>query len=268
MTEQVNKVRVIIRHASSSLEEVRLIPSDVFKKFYNRVHNAIKSACVGKPDQELFIEDLKIGSAEFELSERSFSSNAGHSGVPLFWECAQGIYQNDYRIGIRNPNIGKKIVQIAKAYDGKFDAAIILNDGCQSIPIDAFFRKQAEKFNNTLIESQKTTYFAGSAIDTYTGFLRKLDYLKPVWTSTLELTGGKQIECTFDNRIGEDYYNQFGNKRVSITGKAFYTGESMLPARISVLKIRIINKPEKSIDFRGSLSIIKSNDWDTEIANI
>ena len=67
-------------------------------------------------------------------------------------------------------------------------------------------------------------WFAGVVILSFDGRLEAIDYRGAAWTGRLTLAGGEtQIECVFDKGIGEDALNPFGNKDVSVTGRAIFT---------------------------------------------
>ena len=96
-------------------------------------------------------------------------------------------------------------------------------------------------------------YFAGSVIGAFDGTLKNINYRGTSWRGHLVLPGGNaQIECVFDQSKGEDEYNRHGNKRVSITGRAIYTGDGPLPEHIEVVSIEDIPLAEIAIDIRGS----------------
>ena len=66
----------------------------------------------------------------------------------------------------------------------------------------------------------------------------------------------------FDKSKGEDALNPFGNKSVSVTGRAIYTGDSQLPERIEVLKIEEQPRANDVISIQSSLAPASSWDWE------
>lgn len=69
------------------------------------------------------------------------------------------------------------------------------------------------------------------------GTMVHLDYRAGTWIGHLALLqSGGQIECVFDRSRGEDFYNRFGNKRVSVRGRVV-KGDSERPERIEVWSI-------------------------------
>lgn len=98
-------------------------------------------------------------------------------------------------------------------------------------------------------------YFAGSAYGAFDGRLGNIDYRGAAWIGHLVLHGSNiEIECVFDKSKGEDAINKHGNKRVSVTGRAIYTGDSRLPERIEVVDIETVTAAAEFRDIRGSLT--------------
>lgn len=109
-------------------------------------------------------------------------------------------------------------------------------------------------FTPTMPTAEESRFFAGSVIGAFDGRLGNIDYRGAKWFGYLMLAGSPhQIECIFDKSKGEDEFNRFGNKRVSITGRAIYTGESELPERLEVMTIDGNLAATEHIDIRGSL---------------
>ena len=97
----------------------------------------------------------------------------------------------------------------------------------------------------------------------FDGRLETIDYRGAAWTGRLALAGGEtRIECMFDRSIGEDALNPYGNKDVSIAGRAIFTGDSNLPERIEVLTIEELPRATRTLDIRGTLTPASVGDWD------
>jgi hypothetical protein len=250
MDRSAKQVRVVIRHMNNRIDDARLVPASVFRKTFNAFYGAIaeSSKAIGeKLGDALVIADLKIGSNEFALAHNSDDDAFG-----LFETCATTVYRNDFGVALQHPQLARKIVAIGRAYNKAFSTAAIFGDGAY-VPIDHFFAQQAANLNRALGGAVSTRYFAGSAIDNFVGVLGEIDYTQTTWTGRLVLGGRKEIECTFDKSKGEDVYNKFGNKRVSISGRSIYRGDSLLPSRLEVIDINEIGFAEGPIDIRGTL---------------
>jgi hypothetical protein len=250
MDRDAKQVRVVIRHINSRIDDTRFIPAVVFKKTFNAFYAALaeSSKAIGqKLDNSIVIADLKIGSNEFALAHNSDSE-----AFSLFETCTTTVYRNDFRVALEQPLLAKRIVAMGRTYNRAFSITAIFRDGA-SIPIDHFFATQAANLNRALKGVMPTRYFAGSAIDTFVGILGEIDYTQTTWTGRLVISESRELECVFDKSKGEDRYNMFGNKRVSITGRSIYRGDSLLPSRLEVVEIHEIGFVERPIDIRGTL---------------
>lgn len=99
-------------------------------------------------------------------------------------------------------------------------------------------------------------FFEGNAIISLDGTLGETDYRGRAWSGRLVLPGGggAEVECVFDRSKGEDFYNEFGNKRVSVTGRAIYRSDSLLPKRFEVFSIQRVPIADEFKDFNGILA--------------
>jgi hypothetical protein len=96
---------------------------------------------------------------------------------------------------------------------------------------------------------------SSAVITSFDGKLGEIDYRGEVWVAHLVLDGSdRQIECVFDKTHGEGTFKPFGNKRVSVTGRAIYAGDSKLPERIEVISIEEIARAVDAIDIRGTMT--------------
>ncbi|WP_375456282.1 hypothetical protein [uncultured Methylobacterium sp.] len=252
-----NELRVVIRSADvpADADDLRLVPAEVFRKVFNSFLAALKVAelvqrreMIHPQRSQVFISDLKMGSNQFALATRT-------QAVHLLRQCAESVYRSDYSIADRYTPIAHKLVEIGKGF--RSDFSVRAEFVSTEVPIDHFFVEQTRRLENALRsvkQQRKPSYFAGSMINSFVGRLGNIDYLGPAWKGILLLDGtAKQIECVFDRARGEDAYNPFGNKRVSVSGVAIYTGDSPLPQRIEIKSIEEIPFAEQFRDIRGSM---------------
>ena len=167
---------------------------------------------------------------------------------------ADDVYQGNFQRVLGAPGIVKGIIGLGKSIDPNFpqEAKSAASD---TLLFDEFFRKQTFRLEKALSSGYTADrYFSGVVISTFDGRLGSIDYRDAVWKGYLILPGdGAQIECVFDRKKGENEFNRFGNKRVSITGRAIYTGDSLLPERIEVTSISEFELARQAVDIRGSL---------------
>jgi hypothetical protein len=252
------EVRLVIKPADAPSDTARLIPAEVLQRTLTTVLHAIKTADKALHAQrkyrgQFFVSDLKMGSNEFALIEqRSFA--APISAVDLFGQMVGSVYRSEYERAAEYPKVAECIVSIGKAIDERFPAVAFFER--ETIPFDGFFAKQAIRLKNALHgPAERGGYFIGSSLTAIDGTLGDIDYRGATWKGHLVLPGpaGTQIECVFDKAKGEDAINPYGNKRVSIRGRAIYTGDSILPERMEVISVVEIPLAREAIDIRGTL---------------
>ena len=270
---ETEELRVIIRPSDTDGKS-RLIPAILFKKAFSTFLAALKAAdkeIGGKAfAHDFFVADLRMGSNEFAFCEIEKSTDVGkNSAIGLLKKITQAVYRSDFDTASKYIKLSKSIVGISKIFDPRFTIVAKFSE-TDEIPIDGFFQAQAERLSNTVISNKtKPRFFAGNAIGAFDGRLGNIDYRGLVWTGNLLLQGSEvQIQCIFDRSRGEDHYNPFGNKRVSITGRAIYTGDSQLPERLEVMSMEQLDLPSIAIDFRGTITNRNYQPWEDGLENI
>lgn len=249
------EMRIIIRPADAQAESARLIPANVFHRTFTTVLRALKTADSSLHDKkarsEFFISDLAMGSNIFAVCEQPRSTE---KAVDLLRQVAGAVYRSEFERIADHQRLARDVVAMGKAINTDYPAvAMFEND---TIPLDDFFARQTERLAVAISASPiKSRYFLGSALGAFDGTLGNIDYRGTTWKGHLVLPGGMaQIECIFDKSRGEDEYNPYGNKRVSIRGRAIYTGDSQLPERIEVLDVEEFPLAHEAKDIRGSLT--------------
>jgi hypothetical protein len=249
------EIRIIIKPADAPADSARLIPARVFQKTFNTVLHALKTADTELHDKahrsEFLISDLRMGSNVVAFYEQPRSTEMA---IDALRHVAGAVYRSEFERLAENSKLAKSVVAIGSAIDVNYPALAMFQ--ADTIPLDGFFAKQAERLHKAMGASgAKSRFFAGTAIGAFDGTLGDIDYRGATWTGHLVLPGtGAQIECVFDRSKGEDAFNPFGNKRVSITGRAIYTGDRQLPERIEVVGIEEIPLAQEAIDIRGTLT--------------
>lgn len=254
-----DEMRVVIRPYDALAGDTRPIPAAVFKRTFTSILDALKAADAEihsrKRRSEFFISHLAMGSNEFGVFEQKRAADASPSpSIDLLKSGLSAVYHSDYsKISGMNRLI-KSIIKVGDAINPKYPSSTFFQQ--EAIPLDSFFSRQTARLKfegrSAGVACQN---FVGNAIVSFDGRLGSIDYRGATWTGHLMLPGsGAQVECVFDRRRGEDAYNPFGNKRVSVTGRAIYTGDSALPERIEVRSIEEIPVAQHAIDIKGSLT--------------
>jgi hypothetical protein len=243
------------------------VPAFVFKKLFDAVLAALIAADREihhkLASSEFVISHLALGACEFGILERvRASAPAPASAVELFRRCAGRVYRSDYQILLQYQRLMRAFQRVAAAIDPGYVVLVRYHD--MELPLDEFFRRQVDRVG-LANETRPLTdmWFAGIVISAFDGRLEAIDYRGASWRGRLTLAGGDtQIDCVFDRSMGEDALNPFGNKDVSITGRAIYTGDSQLPERLEVLHMEELPRATEAIDIRGALASAWVGGWE------
>lgn len=253
-----DEMRIVIRPADAPADDARPIPASVFKKAFTTILAALKAADAElhpkRYRSEFFVSHLAMGSNVFGVFEQRRSAEPSLSpSIDLFKKSARAVYRSEYEKVRDITRVANSLIKVGSAISEKYPCEAQFNG--ESIPLDGFFSRQAERLKQRVFSANHPSFFSGNAVGSFDGRLGNIDYRGATWAGHLMLPGsGVQIECVFDKSQGEDAFNPFGNKRVSITGRAIYTGDSQLPERIEVLTIEEFPLATEAIDIRGSLT--------------
>ena len=262
-----NEIRVVIRPNSIGGSQSDAVPAAVYKKLFDAVLGAIVAA-----DREIhakgvssafLIAHLSVSPCAFGVVESARAPGPdGAPSIALFRRCAGRVYRSDYQILMRHRRLMRAFQRIAAALDPAYAVVVRYHD--TELPLDAFFRRQIDRVDlASETRPLAETWFAGVVVSSYDGRLEAIDYRGAVWKGRLTLDGGEtRIECVFDRRIGEDALNPFGNKDVSVTGRAIFTGDSPLPERVEIVSIEERPRASAAIDVRRALAPVGVGNWD------
>ena len=253
------EIRVAMHPSPVSGATLAPVPAPVFKKVFDAVLAALIAADreihPKLVSSEFLISHLELSACEFGIVERVRASGpAPPSAVELFRRCAGRVYRSDYRVLLQYPRLMRAFQRIVTAIDPGYVVIVRYHD--TELPLDEFVRRQVDRVglaNET--RALADMWFAGVVICAFDGKLETIDYRGAAWRGRLTLAGGDtQVDCVFDKSMGEDALNPFGNKEVSITGRAIFTGDSQLPERIEVLHMEELPRATSAIDIRGALA--------------
>lgn len=97
-------------------------------------------------------------------------------------------------------------------------------------------------------------YFRGTSYDTHDGTMKLVDLRGLFPEAKLLLSaGGKEVSCVVSGADVEMLRNAL-NRRVLVSGQSQYDGLSMVPSRIDVSSIQIVESGSNILDFRGALN--------------
>lgn len=264
-------IEVRATDASPDMPLHALVPASIFQRALGAAVHALSSArSATRPGKKKKADSDNILISSLKISSAIVGFQAPQEAVNLLKRSAIGVYHSDFTPALSNEKLARAIVKLGKAYAENYSVLARFNDSY--FPIDELFRKQTERLANMIsapYADAAADYFDGVSIDTFDGRLGHIDYRGLVWTGHLVLNDGAvQIECVFDRSKGEDAFNPFGNKRVTVTGRSIYTGRGPLPERIEVISIEELPEPMPYVDIRGSLTGKRYLSWDGDAENI
>jgi hypothetical protein len=254
-----HEIRFTIYGAKSSGDRGALIPARLFKKKLDNLISALSVADRAENQKavwELVISDLKVGSAEVALLERTTKkpSQVNSSIAPLV-ACANAVYRGNLDQARAFGDLTAKLRVLCEGIGSQFDRIEIALDGGVPIPMDDIFKRQIDGvFSNDNQEEIPSRYYTGQSIEEYDGVLGEIDYRSKLWRGILVLSGStSEIMCVFPGYANEDEINRYGRKRVWASGNAIYDGTSPLPVRLEVSALREIKAQSNTQNWRGAL---------------
>lgn len=262
-----NEVRVVIQPGHAARSQGDGAPAAVYKKVFDAVLAALSAADrelhAKKVSSAFLIAHLSVDPCAFGLVEKVRAPGpCATPSIDLFRRCACRVYRSDYQILLQHRRLMRGFQRIAAALDPAYAVSVRFHDS--ELPLDEFFRRQVDRVglaNETW--PMADMWFAGAGISAFDGRLAAIDYRGAAWTGRLTLSGGEtQIECVFDKGMGEDALNPFGNKEVSVTGRAIFTGDSLLPERIEIMTIEERPRAAAAVDVRAALTSTGIGTWE------
>lgn len=137
-----------------------------------------------------------------------------------------------------------------------FSYGVVRADKTEPVRLDALLKSRVERIISNAMEAADQAapkYFRGVSFETYDGLLKVVDSRGLFPEAKLVLSaGGKEISCVVAQSDVEMLRRAF-DRRVLVAGQAQHDGHSMLPSRIDVSSIDVIDQSANILEFRGSL---------------
>ena len=254
-----SEMRVVIRPIETPGFEPERISALAFKKMFDAFLAALIAADrelhPKSGSSEFYLSHLATGSYEFGIMEKQRSpGRGGGSAIELFRRCSGRVYRSDYQILLRYPRLMRAFHRIVKALDPAYRVLVRHED--TELPMDEFFCRQVDRVGQASdARSRADAWFAGTAITSFEGRLEMIDYRGLTVDRPVDARRQRRSARVRVRQVqGEDALNPFGNKTVSITGRAIYTGDSQLPERVEVLTLEELRRAAKPVEMTGSLA--------------
>jgi hypothetical protein len=223
---------------------------------------ADKTANGGKRFDYVII-DMKATSASATLSEQRVSKIMPQdSSVHAFGECLLSVNSGNFAAARRHPECALYLRALAVDVEDTFSHAELTVNGFQPVIVDKFFLNRASEAIAAEASAEIPTWFKGSAVGTFDGQIKETDLRGSIPKVIIRLTaGGKDIDCVCPGLTVEDIRSVL-DKRVRMTGSAFYDGKSGLPVRIEVTSVPVLVKqPADFTRWRGAFEPFDPELW-------
>lgn len=199
---------------------------------------ADRSANGGKRFEYVITNLTAASPATATLAEQRIGKQVPYfSSVDTFAQCARAINSGDENLARRHIECATYLAAIAKDAERSFDHGELTVNGYTAIRIDQFFSERAKEIIRGKARVERAAWFRGEAIGTFDGEILEVDLRGDVPKVILRLTsGGKEIDCVCPG-LGVEDIRKVLDRRVEVTGRAFYDGHSGLPVRIELTSV-------------------------------
>lgn len=225
----------------------------------------------GKKIHDYVIDQLHTSTPTVILSERTIDRQLDYMptfrpGIEGFGACADAIMNGDRERAMLFGACAARIERLAHGANGKaFGYAEIWTKDDKSIRVDDFLKERAatmirfDAVNDAVGHERR--WFEGTAHGTFDGEVKAVDLRGSQPEVKLILSAGdKEIDCVFRSsdifQIGKAL-----NRRVRVSGRAFYDRRYPLPVRLEVSKLTVIEDRGDFLKWRGSFRPFVVDEW-------
>jgi hypothetical protein len=226
--------------------------ASVFAQKLAALVRALKAAdkiANGAQSHDYAVTDLKIGSAHVTLAEvaapKFHSGMSQRSGLETLDTCLSLVGKGNAEAGRRFEPVLRPLAALARGSGKVFSYAELWVEQRTPIRIDALLAEQVELVAAKALSAESAflqsgagrRWFEGTALGTFDGEIKQVDLRGSLPQVKLVLTAGrKEIDCVLRQPDIERLRENL-DRRVRVSGRAFYDGKSGLPRRIEVLDI-------------------------------
>jgi hypothetical protein len=197
--------------------------------------------------------------------QRATKQMPDSSSIDILGRCAESVNSGNFAFARHHFPCAIQLKKLANDVDEKFSHAELTVNGFKPITIDRYFLERATEAIAVKDEPTELKWFKGSAIGTFDGQILETDLRGDIPRVILRLTaGGKEIACVCPGLSVEDIRAVL-NKRVNLTGSAFYDGKSGMPLRIEVSRTpEIIKASADFTKWKGAFEPFTPDEWGDE----
>ncbi len=213
-----------------------------------------------KGQHKFMIHDLEFASATVMLREKEVGTRpvrqspshrfaeigaAANTGQPVEINNAADEYALEVYKGL------------TKGAGKSFSYGVVSTENVQPIRLDRLLERRVDQIISAAVDAAAQApprFFKGTAIETYDGTMKLVDIRGLFPEAKLILSaGGKEVSCVVPAENVDALRNSLG-KRALVTGRAQHDGRSMIPDRIDVTSIKLIDDSAPNvISLKGKL---------------
>jgi hypothetical protein len=248
------------------------VDGEVFAKKLTAFLNGIRlsdKAVNGRRRHKLLLTELRKGSAVASVREQVFVPGPPPgSGMSFYEEAIEAVYHKRPEAKRLPLPLLKSIDSLNRGSGHSFAFGELKSSTGIVIRIDDYLGRIARSLVSEA-EAEKRArpvQYSGMAFAFFDGVLKLVDLRGDLWRGVLVLTaGGKQIECTVNALAIPDIRDALDH-RVTVYGRAHYSGASGLPERLEITSAKPVREPTAAnlARWRGAFNLRPadvSEDW-------
>lgn len=218
----------------------------------------------GSQIHDYVITELSGGSARVALDEVvSRHGLAMQSPVATYANCVDALSHSDFNKASTFGETVEKIASLTKGVGKNFSHAEIEIDDGRAFRVDNFLQQQASRATRLHKEAKRATrFFVGTTDATFDGEIQEVDLRGAIPQVKLIMSAGaREIDCILHG-FTLDAIRAALKVRARFEGRAVYSGDSALPARLEIRKIVPLHGSNDFRRWRGSFSPFEVLDWE------
>lgn len=214
-----------------------------------------------KAQHNFMIHDLEFASATVMLREKVIKPRPVRQSPSLRFAQIGAAANTGQAFQIENAadEYALRVYRSLSSGAGKsFSYGVVSADAVPPVRLDSLLESRVSRIIAEAInaaEDAPLKYFKGTSIGTYDGIMKLVDIRGLFPEAKLILSaGGKEVSCVVPAENVGALRASLG-ERALVTGRSQYSGKSMIPERIDVTQITLIDKNSPSvISLRGKLT--------------
>lgn len=255
-------------------EDGDVVKGEVFARKMVTLVKALKEAdkqVNGGKRHDILVDDLEKGSARVRFRERVISRRKiMGTGSNTLGQAISSVYHGTPSSTLISERLLRYVSELAQGAEATFSHAEAIYDDNNVVRLDKFFISQAESAN--VLVMQDADYdlnlrYSGSSHEAFYGTLKVVDTRGQLVRAILTLTaGGREIECVLRRELLQDMLGKFETK-VLVEGNAIYKKTDLLPKRIEIEHIKVVEGGGSLLSWKGQFKIPEQLDedgWDDE----